>query len=246
MTIKDDAGQKTSLHKRIKSDIEEKIFAGDWPPGYKIPTELEFMEQYGCARMTVNKSISALVATGFLDRRKKAGTFVVYPSGHFASLHIPDIRKAVLDAGFPYRYKMLSNQRRTSSPTDTDLLKLEVTSEILDIASLHYAGTNCFAYERRQINLTASPEAADIDFTKIPPSIWLLTHVPWSNAEHEIDAVGLDRAIAEHMAVPPGTPSLKLGRRTWGAAGTITHANQYFLAGSLKLHASFLVKVIGN
>ena len=201
------------------------------------------MKQFGCSRMTVNKAVSSLVETGFLERRRKAGTFVTYPSGHYASLHIPDIRKAVLDAGFPYRYEALSIERRQALPADCAALKLAEPTEILDISSCHFASGRRFAFERRQINLAVAPEAAEMDFHKVPPSIWLLTHVPWSNAEHAIEAVALDAEIAAVMTVPTGHPCLKLSRRTWGAAGTITHADQYFPAGSLTLHASFLVRV---
>jgi GntR family histidine utilization transcriptional repressor len=234
--------EKISLHQRIRSEIEGRIFSSEWPPGYRIPIEQELMKQFDCSRMTVNKALSSLVEAGFLDRRRKAGTFVVYPSGHYASLHIPDIRKAILDAGFPYHYRAVGIERRTADAVDCSLLKLEEPSEILEVRSLHYAAERCFAFERRRINLTVAVEAMEVDFEKMPPSIWLLAHVPWSNAEHEIDAIGIEPTVAKAMALPEGTPGLKLSRRTWGAAGTITHAEQYFPAGTLTLHASFLIK----
>jgi len=234
-----------SLYQQIREAIEEKIFSGAWPPGFRIPIERELMEQFGCSRMTVNKALISLVDTGFLERRKKAGTFVTYPSGHYASLHIPDIRKAVLDAGFPYRYLLQSIERRAATADDAAALRFDGPSEILDIRSLHYAADRCFAAERRRINLAVAPEAATVDFTGMPPSVWLLTHVPWSNAEHDIEAGALGRDDAAAMGLAEGSPVLRLTRRTWGAAGTITEAEQLFPAGELTLHASFLVKVSG-
>lgn len=201
------------------------------------------MAQYGCSRMTVNKAVSTLVETGFLERRRKAGTFVVYPTGHYASLHIPDIRKAVLEAGYPYRYQMIEQSRRMATTEDRHALKVNQPADLLEIRSIHYADKRCFAYERRLINLRVAPEAVEVDFQKVPPSIWLLTHVPWSNAEHTIDAVALDPPIAGDMAVAAQSAAMKLSRRTWGATGPITYADQYFIAGSLTLHASFLIKV---
>lgn len=236
------ASEKISLHQKIRSEIEERIFTNEWPPGYRIPIEQALMKQFGCSRMTVNKALSSLVEAGFLDRRRKAGTFVVYPSGHYASLHIPDIRKAILDAGFPYHYRAMHIERRTADAADRLLLKSDGSCEVLEILSLHHAADRCFAFERRRINLTVASEAAEVDFERIPPSIWLLTHVPWSNAEHEIEAIGIEPATAAAMELPAGAPGLKLSRRTWGASGTITHAEQYFPAGALTLHASFLVK----
>lgn len=242
LLFKAQTNEKTSLHQRIRTDIERRILANEWPPGFRIPIEQELMQEYRCSRMTVNKALSGLVAAGFLDRRKKAGTFVVYPSGHHASLVIPDIRKAVLESGFPYQYRMLGRSERDGTAEDRERMKLTASSPLLEVASLHYAGTNCFAYEIRQICLTASPEAAQIDFTRVPPSVWLLTHVPWSNAEHHIDAVALEEDVAGKMGLLPGAASLKLRRRTWAEKGTITYAEQYFAARSLTLHASFLLQ----
>ena len=232
-----------SLHQRIRSEIEERIFSNTWPPGYRIPVEHELMAQFGCSRMTVNKALSTLVNTGFLERRRKAGTFIVYPSGHYASLHIPDIRKAILEAGFPYHYRAIDVARRAATPEDHRLMKLAGPTEILEITSLHFADKRCFAFERRQIDLGVARAAAEVDFHKVPPSVWLLTQVPWSNAEHTIDAVALEPAVAAAMAVAGGAAAMKLSRRTWGAGGTITHADQYFLAGSLTLQASFLIRI---
>lgn len=232
-----------SLHQRIRETIEEKIFSNAWPPGFRIPVEHELMEQFGCSRMTVNKAVTSLVETGFLERRKKAGTFVTYPSGHYASLHIPDIRKAILDAGFPYRYCLRHIERRTATEGDKRALATDGSGEILAVDSLHYGADRCFAMERRRISLAVAPQAATVDFAKVPPSIWLLTHVPWSNAEHAIDAVALDADVAEAMEQPRDAPALRLTRRTWNAGGTITEAEQFFPAGMLTLQATFLVKL---
>jgi len=44
------------LHQRIRTDIEAKILSGAWGPGFRLPFEHELMTEYGCARMTVNRS----------------------------------------------------------------------------------------------------------------------------------------------------------------------------------------------
>ncbi|MBW8787882.1 MAG: GntR family transcriptional regulator, partial [Rhizobium leguminosarum] len=42
-----------TLHQRILSDIEGRIVSGDWPPGHRIPFEVDLATQYDCSRMTV-------------------------------------------------------------------------------------------------------------------------------------------------------------------------------------------------
>lgn len=234
----------SSLHERIRGDIERQILSNNWQPGFRIPYEYEFMEQYGCSRMTVSKAIASLVDAGLLERRRRAGTFVVYPSTHRASIVIPDIRKAILAAGFPYSYGALHLERRRFTADDERMFGNGGEGEVIEIRSVHFADRKPYAYEIRRINLAVAPSAAEADFESTPPSVWLLTHIPWNNAEHEIEAVALTADIAGPLAVGTGTPALRLERRTWNDDGVVTHTRQYFPAGTLKLHASFLMKGI--
>jgi len=57
------------LHERIRQEIEGRIMAGDLRPGERLPSELELMAHYGCARMTVNKALSRLSESGLLERK---------------------------------------------------------------------------------------------------------------------------------------------------------------------------------
>ena len=202
------------------------------------------MAQYGCSRMTVSKAIASLVDAGLLERRRKAGTFVVYPSTHRASIVIPDIRKAILASGFSYSYGVSYLERRNFTEDDERIFGKGADGQVIEIRSVHLADKKPYAYEIRRINLGVAPGAADVDFRSTPPSVWLLTHIPWNNAEHEIEAIALAADIAEPLAVESGTAALHLERRTWNEDGVVTHAHQYFPAGTLKLHASFLMRSV--
>jgi GntR family histidine utilization transcriptional repressor len=237
-----DKTDNVSLHDQIRDDIRRKVLKNAWQPGYRIPYEHELMIQYGCSRMTVSKAVASLVNAGLLERRRRAGTFVVYPSTHRASIIIPDIRKAILEAGFSYSYGALQVERRSVTNEEKEIFKRAADTEVIEIRSVHFADQRPFAFESRRINLATTPDAAAADFISTPPSIWLLTHVPWNNAEHQIETIALPAEVAGVLAVEPGTPALRLERRTWNEGGVITHAHQYFPEGKLKLHASFLMK----
>ena len=66
-----------SLHERILGEIEERILSGEWAPGVRIPFEHELAAHYHCSRMTVNKALSELAKAGLIERRRKAGSFVM-------------------------------------------------------------------------------------------------------------------------------------------------------------------------
>jgi GntR family histidine utilization transcriptional repressor len=65
-----------TLHQSILSEIEGRIVSGEWPPGHRIPFEVDLAQQYGCSRMTVNKVMTQLAKAGLIERRKKSGSFV--------------------------------------------------------------------------------------------------------------------------------------------------------------------------
>lgn len=51
---------KTPAYQRIKSAILTKIHAGDWVVGSAIPAEMALAQEFGVARMTVNRALKEL------------------------------------------------------------------------------------------------------------------------------------------------------------------------------------------
>lgn len=210
------------LHQRIRNDIERKVMSGSWPVGHRIPTEQQLMESYGCSRMTVNKAISALVATGMIERRKRAGSFVSLPPTQSAILEIVDVLAEVASTGLPYRMEILQRRVRRSTSRDMQRLHLETFSDVLAITCLHFAGAHVHALEDRLIDLATVPGAAKVKFGEVPPGTWLRKNVPWTEAEHRIRAVAIDEQTAQLLRVPVNTPCLEVERSTWKSGRPVT------------------------
>jgi GntR family transcriptional regulator, histidine utilization repressor len=231
--------QPATLHQRIRTDIERRILTGAWPPGHRIPFEHEIMSQYGCARMTVNKAIGSLVHAGLIVRRRRVGSFVAQPRVQSAILEIPDIQAAIGARGEAYELKLLSCRRRKAAPRHEDEKILAAKGELLDVRCLHLADGKPFALEERLISLVAVPEAANVDFSAEPPGTWLLGHVPWTEAEHRIEAINADAETAHALRVDSGSACLLLERRTWRGREHITYVRQFFAGSAYALVARF-------
>ena len=67
------------LYETIVSELTEKIRSGEYPPGAKLPTEAELVDQYNVSRTTVIKAITDLKKRGYVVRFPKKGTFVAQP-----------------------------------------------------------------------------------------------------------------------------------------------------------------------
>ena len=225
------------LHQRIRASIEDQILSGAWPPGYRIPFEHELMAVHGCSRMTVNKALSALAETGLIERRRRAGSFVARPKVHSAVLDIPDLQSEVTRRGQAYGFRLISARRRAPrGPAEADLAQ---GGELLDVRGVHLAAGRPLALEERLISLVVAPQAAEMDFSDHPPGAWLLEHVPWTEAEHRISALGADAATARILEVTRGAACLVVDRRTWRGSTPVTTVRQLFPGEAYDLVARF-------
>lgn len=235
MTAKDNI----SLHQRILTDIADKILSGEWPPGYRIPFEHELMAQYRCSRMTVSKVLTHLANADMIERRRKAGSFVSRPHSQSAVLEIPDIKAEVSALGLPYSFDLLIRRRRKSSQADRVVLDLKAPGPVLELVCCHYAGRQPFCFEERLINLAAVPEAGEENFAAQAPGSWLMSHIPWTAAEHRIQAIEASVPASDALKLAPGKPCLVIERRTWSSDHTVTFVRLTYPGNLHELIARF-------
>lgn len=227
------------LHQRIRSDIEARIRSGEWPPGHRAPIEAELMAQYGCARMTVNKAMTALVEAGLIVRRKRAGSFVARPKVHAPVLNIPDIQSEIVARGETYAFRLLSRVVRAPHRDSADEVELAAGGRLLELDGVHDAGGRPFALERRLVSLKAAPEMEAADFDTAAPGAWLLEHVAWTEAESRIGAINADAEDARLLALDEGSACLVVDRRTWREGQHVTRVRQIFPGEAYDLVARF-------
>jgi len=226
------------LYQVIRSAIEGRIMSGELRPGDRIPFEHELMAEYGCARMTVNKALSALAHAGLIERQRRRGSFVTQPRIHMAALQIPDIREEIEKRGHAYALRLVTRSLLGADSAQGAVLRSARGGELLSLGCVHLADGRPFAAEARLINLAAVPAARDADFAATPPGSWLLAHVPWTEAEHRITAASAGDAAAS-LDLPTATPCLVLERWTWREAEAITYVRTVFDGDRFDLTAHF-------
>ncbi len=214
----------TTVHQAIQVEIETKIISGEWPPGTRVPVEHELMARYDCSRMTVSKALSGLAARGLINRRRGAGSEVAAPHAERAVLEIRDFAKEAATSGIPYAHTVLRRETVRLAAKAAARLGLPSGSKVVAVDTLHSVGGAPEAFEERLINIAAVPEVRAERFRTCPPGTWLLDYVPWTDAEHAIEAVNAPPAVATLLGLKPGTACLVLERRTWQAGRLITQA----------------------
>jgi GntR family histidine utilization transcriptional repressor len=228
------------LHERIRSDFEARILSGALAPGDRLPIEQELMQHYGCARMTVNKALSALLSAGLIDRRKRAGTFVARPRMHSMVLDVPDLPSQIRERGQAYAYAPIGHRLRPPAADVDEEVLLAGDGDLFELEGLHLADGIPLALEFRLISVLAVPDIGDAaDIEAISPGSWLLQHVPWTEAETRISALQATPEEARLLRIPQRSACLCVERRTWRGTDRITYVRQLFVGNSYDLVARF-------
>lgn len=205
----------------IRAEVLRRIRARDWPPGALIPGEEALAEEFGVARATVNRALTALAEAGVIERKKRAGTRVAELPVRRARLEIPVIRLDVLGRGLPYDFKLLADRLAPAPVPVTARLGLPEGTPMRYLETLHLAGGRPFVLETRWLYPAVLPVPLP-DFAQVSVNEWLVTHVSLVSGDIAFIAEPASPREAEVMGVPPGTPLLVAERTTQGTGGPVT------------------------
>jgi len=211
----------------IRDTMMVRIRARIYAPGSLIPNEADLAAEFGCSRATVNRALQDLAASGFLDRRRKAGTRVLEAPRRKATLDIPLTRAEVEARGQSYGYRLLLREVAAPPAEVMQGLHLTGSERMLHVQSLHLADGRTHMFEDRWVALDTVPEIAGADLAQTSPNEWLVRQAPYTHGSMEFRAVAAG-AISAHLDCDPGTPVLSMCRSTWMNDAAITYAVQFF------------------
>ena len=117
--------------------LSSRINNGEYPPGFRFPTELQFSRELGVAKVTLRSALSRLEQLGMVERKVSQGTFV---PKHFVPMgrRFVVIQPSLPDISNPYLYIMPGIERRS----------LEKKVELVR-TSYDYAGSPSFFQESK-------------------------------------------------------------------------------------------------
>ncbi|SDR20585.1 UTRA domain-containing protein [Pseudovibrio sp. Tun.PSC04-5.I4] len=210
-------------YKEIRGILQERITSHQWQPGDLLPSEQALSEDFGCTRTTVNRAMRELADAGLVERRRKAGTRVIQPKSHPATLTIPVIRQEIENKGQTYKYLLLERIEALPPEDIRAQLGLKENEKALFLKSLHYGDGIPQQLDVRWVNLITLPEALDESFADIGPNEWLLQRVPHPNIEHVFRA---DTPTAEEqrlLQLAGNEPVFTIERRTWIIGKGVTY-----------------------
>jgi len=221
----------SATYRDVKADILSKIVQGVWAPGSLVPNEVALAETYACARATVNRAMRELSDEGIIERKRKAGTRVRMTPVRQAKFDIPLVRREIEQHGAAYRYALVNSEPKKAPNWLRALLKLNVGGKVLHLECMHYADGVPYQFEDRWINLSLLPQAKDTDFSEVGPNEWLVSTIPFSDAEISFSAKSADEMLAEHLRCAKGDALFTTERSTWWKGEAVTYVRLTFQPG---------------
>ena len=119
--------KKEKISDQVYRLLKEKIVSGQWPVGYRIPSEPELSEQLGVSRISVRTALQKLAALGLLDIRVGDGTFVTEAS---VSSYVSEIGSLLFR---PKSYMDIAQLRRAIELESGYFAAVHVTPEQLEV-----------------------------------------------------------------------------------------------------------------
>lgn len=89
-----DRGGDGPKYKRIYDELRHALVSGTYSPDTKLPSEKEFVTQFGASRPTIGRALAELESEGLIERRAGSGTYVKnqnHRDGHVFGLLIPEL-----------------------------------------------------------------------------------------------------------------------------------------------------------
>ncbi|QKG72225.1 GntR family transcriptional regulator [Erythrobacter mangrovi] len=220
-----------TTHQGIREAIRARIVAGEWQLGELIPGEVEFAEEFGCSRTTVNRALQALAEEGIVERKRKGGTRVRPLPSPQAQFRIPVIREQVESRGREYGHRIVLRELRDPPGEMRTRLQIGSGRKAAYMESLHLAGKHPFAFERRWVNLATVPGFAEADLSELSANEWLIRTVPFSRGEVGLTATSADARLAAMLEVEPGEALFTMERTTWFEDRAVTAITLYYARG---------------
>ncbi|MFJ3215716.1 GntR family transcriptional regulator [Kitasatospora sp. NPDC086801] len=208
----------TPLYRRLARRLQERIDAGAYPAGARLPSEPELSAEFGVNRLTVRQAVAELERAAVVEIRRGVGTFVRPPAVRVSIAVDPrsqrfdlgSVHAALPDAGDGEF--VLGTPPVAGSTEDEEAARQlgRAPAELSRVDTVIRLGGRARAACSYWVPFGPLPDAL---VRPGRPGNLVLDLARAAGVELEYDwrafgAIGADLADAELLGVPPGTPLL--------------------------------------
>jgi GntR family transcriptional regulator len=207
--------------KQVYMVLRDRILSGAVGFGARLPTENELAEFHGVSRVTVRRALGELARERLIERRRSAGTRVIYrPSPAPMTADITGVLANLADMGRRTAVKLLSFDYVPAEGAVAQALGVGADQLLQRAVRVRAVDGVPFSYLTTHV-----PESVSVTFTKqelaARPLLELLERagVKAEHARQRISAGLATPDVAEALGVRTGSPLIELVRVVYDQAG---------------------------
>jgi GntR family histidine utilization transcriptional repressor len=228
-----DQGEPVARYQRVKNHICARIERGEWPEGFRIPSEHELVRDLGVSRMTANRAVRELAAEGYLTRVQGVGTFVAKSRAQSEIVRIRNIAEEIAERGHRHGIDLRELATVKASAVVADYFGFMVGMPVFHSLVVHSENNIPIQIEDRYVNPAIVPDYLAVDFTQTTTNEYLMRVAPVSEVRHVIEAVRPDKRSCRLLRIDETEPCLRLFRQVWSggvpaSCAWLTHPGSRF------------------
>jgi GntR family transcriptional regulator len=200
--------------KQVYLVLRDRILSGAFGFGTKLPTENELAELYAVSRVTVRRALGELARERFIERRRSAGTRVIYrPAPAPVTADISGVLANLADMGRRTAVTLLSFDYVPAEGAVAEALELTSDQTLQRSVRVRAVDRIPFSYLTTHV-----PESVAVTFSKQElasrPLLELLERagVKVEHARQRISAALATPEVAQALDVRTGSPLIELVR----------------------------------
>ncbi len=224
----------TPLYVQLREWMEQRILAGEWPPGTKLKAEAELADELELARGTVRKAIEELTAAGLLTRTHGRGTFVSprtleQPLAQRLVTH----SEALLAQGISFETQVLECSVVGASALVANRLQIGVGELVLHLSRVRTSGDEALILLHNDVVYSVCPGAEQCDFTHLRLFQVLEEQygLQLASAHRTFQAQVAEEAVADALQLVAGDAVMHMMQTTFLPSGAPVEISSIWLRG---------------
>ena len=211
------------IYQQIKKTIQQKIAAGEWIAGQKLPSENDLVVALEVSRMTINRALRELTQQGLINRVHGLGSFVAETPRHASLIELQDIALEIEQRGRRHSSRVLALEAVEANAEVAEQMGISVAAPVYYLCAVHLQDDTPLQLEKRYVNPQVMPEFVNQEFTHSTSTAYLLKQFQPDEMEHIVRACLPDEQIRAQLLMQAAEPCLQLIRRTWKNDQVITY-----------------------
>jgi GntR family transcriptional regulator len=205
------------LYAQVENVIIDRISDGSLPPGTRLPSEDDLVQEYAVSRTTIRAAIQSLIQRGLVEIRRGKGTFVTHPKITQELTELTGFVEDMQALGRHAEAKVLDQQVVAANQIVARQLAIPQGTLVVRIQRVRLADAIPLSFDETYLPKQLG-EKVMADNLETEPIFSLLEQkyrTPLVEAEYRLEAVCADPTVATALCIDVGSPIFLIERTSY-------------------------------